>query len=90
MIINELRRTESRLITRQWLGPDTIDAGPTISLGGTHVRDPHGFTRYLYEPTVGGTHTFLVFGTHNSIVGSMIKNLCFLIPLVEKTLTIIF
>jgi hypothetical protein len=52
MIINELRRTESRLITRQWLGPDTIDAGPTISLGGTRVRDPHGFTRYLY-----GTHS---------------------------------
>jgi hypothetical protein len=26
-------------------------AGPTICLGGTHVRDPHGFMRYSY-----GTH----------------------------------
>jgi hypothetical protein len=46
-------------------------AGPTICLGGTHVRDPHGFVRYSY-----GTHTFLFCGTHNFIVGFMIKNLC--------------
>jgi hypothetical protein len=50
-----------------------VHAGPTVCLGGTHMRDQHGFMRYSYgthirwDPhQVGPTH-FRFVGTHNSV-----------------------
>jgi hypothetical protein len=57
-------------VDRSWmLGSSigTVHAGPTVRLGGAHVRDPCGLMRYSY-----GTHTFL-------FVRHTIKNYIFLI-----------
>jgi hypothetical protein len=50
---------------------NNIHVGPTICLGGTHVRGPRGFIFNIrVGPTSGGTHTFglwgsqLYYGTH--------------------------
>jgi hypothetical protein len=41
--------------------------------------DPRAGPTWIHDirmgPTLGGTHTFLVCGAHNSIVGFMIKSL---------------
>jgi hypothetical protein len=41
---------------------NTIHVGPTLCLGGTHVRYPRGFMRYSWGTTSGGTHTFWSVG----------------------------
>jgi hypothetical protein len=44
-----------------------VHAGPTICLGGTHVRDPHGFMRYSRETHIRWDTHILICGAHNSI-----------------------
>jgi hypothetical protein len=66
---------------------------PQILFSGTHSmfrRDPRGFMRYSCGTHIRWDPHILVCRAHNSIMGFMVKNLCFLILQAEKTLVTIF
>jgi hypothetical protein len=67
-VINKTRVVGSRVDgSNRPQTTNTIHVGPTICLGGTHVRDPCGFMRYSCGTHIRWDPHILVCGAHNSI-----------------------